>query len=84
MNESTTTAEGRSQVLRSPGDVAAHLGALVGFEPTASIVAILTRDGQVIVTMRSDIPDDDWVALAGQIVRVADQADPAVEEPKRC
>ena len=62
-------------MLRSPGDVAAHLGVLVGFEPTESLVAILTRDGQVIVTMRSDIPDDDWVALAGQIVQIANQAE---------
>lgn len=55
-----------SIVLRSPGAFAAAVPSLVGFQPADSLVAVFLGDGQVIVTMRIDIPED--LAMAAEYV----------------
>jgi hypothetical protein len=44
-------------MLRSPGAFAAALPALVGFHPSQSLVAVYLGKGQVIVSMRLDLPE---------------------------
>jgi len=53
-------------VLRSPAQVAASLPALMGFRPAESVVVIMTKSGEIEVTMRIDLPDD-WVQAAHHI-----------------
>jgi hypothetical protein len=45
-------------VLRSPAEFAAAIPALLGFSPQDSLVAVFLGEGQVIVTMRVDLPED--------------------------
>lgn len=73
MNDAITTSGERGLVLRSPGDVAASLGLLLGYQPTESLVVVLITDGQVVVSMRMDLPDD-WAQAAEHVLRVAQQA----------
>lgn len=73
MNDAITTSGERGLVLRSPGDVAASLGLLLGYQPTESLVVVLMTDGQVVVSMRMDLPDD-WAQAAEHVLRVAQQA----------
>jgi hypothetical protein len=65
---------GSSIVLRSPGAFAAALPSLVGFQPEDSLVAVFLADGQVVVTMRLDLPEDlsqvgEYVASTGTRVK---------------
>jgi len=53
-------------VLRSPAQVAASLPALMGFTPAESVVVIMTKSGEIEVTMRIDLPED-WVQAAHHI-----------------
>jgi hypothetical protein len=62
--------DGSKIMLRSPGAFAAAVPALVGFYPTDSLVAVFLGGGQVIVTMRLDLPEDlsevaEYVASTG-------------------
>lgn len=44
-------------VLRNPMQFAAALSTLVGFTPKESLVVVMFQDGQVLVTMRTDLPN---------------------------
>jgi hypothetical protein len=78
---------GKSKVmLRSPGAFAAALPALVGFHPSDSLVAVFLGEGQVIVSMRLDIPQRleevaEYVASTGTKVE-ADEVVLALYCPK--
>ena len=53
-------------VLRSPAEFAAAIPALLGFSPEDSLVAVFLGEGQVIVTMRVDLPED-LAEIAGHV-----------------
>ena len=44
-------------VLRSPGEFAAAVPALLGFHPKGSLVAVFLSEGRILVTMRVDLPE---------------------------
>ena len=48
-------------VLSNPMHFAASLSTLVGFTPTESLVVVMFEQGQVIVTMRTDLPSSGQV-----------------------
>jgi hypothetical protein len=62
-----------------PGDLAATVPVLVGFEPAHSIVAVVLRRNRVALTMRVDLPAPTqrpaWKALGETVLRAARQAD---------
>ena len=73
-------------MLRSPGAFAAALPALVGFHPSQSLVAVYLGKGQVIVSMRLDVPESieevaEYVASTGTRVE-ADEVLLALYCPK--
>ena len=51
-------SERSNVVLRSPGEFAAAVPALLGFHPKGSLVAVFLREGRILVTMRVDLPED--------------------------
>ena len=42
--------------VRRPADFLAVIPYLVGFHPSESVVAVLCRDGRVLLTARMDLP----------------------------
>ena len=50
----------------TPRQFAAMLPALVGFTPESSLVVVMLRESQVIVTMRCDLPGD-WATVTKEI-----------------
>ena len=57
-------------VLRSPAQVAASLPALMGFTPAESLVVVMTKSGEIEVTMRIDLPED-WNEAAHHVADTA-------------
>ena len=81
-----------SVMLRSPGALAAAIPSLVGFHPEQSLVAVFLSDGQTVVTMRLDLPENladvaEYVASTGtrvaadEVICVLCCAKPEVELP---
>lgn len=72
-----SVATSQAMVLRSPSDIAQHLGTLVGHQPAESIVAVIMAEGQVAVTFRIDLPTEprDWIEVFSQVTTVAQRAD---------
>jgi hypothetical protein len=73
-------------ILRSPGALAAAIPSLVGFQPEQSLVAVFLAEGQVVVTMRIDLPGNlaevaEYVASTGTRVK-ADEVIAVVCCPK--
>lgn len=69
----SVTSDPSRVILRSPATLAASLPALVGFHPIDSLVAVYLGGGQVVVTMRVDLPASlaeaaDHVSSTGQRV----------------
>jgi hypothetical protein len=58
-------------VLRSPGDVAATIPALLGFNPSDSVVAVFLMEGNVTLTSRIDL--DGILMFAEHVVATAEQ-----------
>ena len=58
-------------VLRSPGDVAATIPALLGFNPSDSVVAVFLMEGNVTLTSRIDL--DGILMFAEHVVATAKQ-----------
>lgn len=50
--------------VREPADLLALIPYLLGFHPRESVVALLTRDGAVALTVRVDLPDTPDLELA--------------------
>jgi len=65
-----TAATEETVVVRSESDFAATIPTIVGFQPVKSLVTVFVGDGRVIVTARTDLPDN-WQDCAAFLSETA-------------
>lgn len=61
-------------VLRTPSEFAASLPALVGFTLTKSLVVVMVKQSQLLVTMRVDL-DHDWEGMSQHVIGTVKKVD---------